>query len=322
MNDPDDKAAQRTDSTAGESATADRQKLSAGRALLNKLKSLQRFGPISFLVEWIKCLSEHRVSLVGAQLAYYLMLSFFPFTIFLLSIFSYSRFGSEEILANQLALLPEASSNFLKPILLNIVRVRSTALLSTSLFLALWSSSTGIKNLLNEMSRIFNQGQNKRPFWRTRLAAVAATVLIAVLMILILASQVFGNVIYNYLSRYFAWNEISSTIWDTLVTYIPLVILSLGLAMLYRYGPYFEPGCRLSFGKAWISGAVAAVSWVLISYLFRIYVNNFANYANVYGSLVGIVLLLLWLYFSAVVIMAGSVFASVWQERSRRRMVQ
>jgi membrane protein len=322
MNDPDDKAAQKTDYPEEESATADRQKLSAGRTLLNKLKFLQRFGPISFLVEWIRRMSENRVSLVGAQLAYYLMLSFFPFTIFLLSIFSYSRFGSEEILANQLALLPEASSNFLTPILLNIVRTRSTALLSTSLFLALWSSSTGIKNLINEMSRIFNQGQNKRPFWRTRLVAAAATVLIVVLMILILASQVFGNVIYNYLSRYFSWSEISHSIWDALVTYIPLVILSLGLAMLYRYGPYFEPGCRLSFRKAWVSGGVAAVSWVLISYLFRIYVNNFANYANVYGSLVGIILLLFWLYLSAVVIMAGSVFASVWQERSRRKMIQ
>ena len=71
---------------------------------------------------------------------------------------------------------------------------------------------------------------------------------------------------------------------------------------------YFEPGCRLSFRKAWFRALLP--SQVLISYLFRIYVNNFANYANVYGSLVGIILLLFWLYLSARDY-GYSVFASV-----------
>ena len=68
----------------------------------------------------------------------------------------------------------------------------------------------------------------------------------------------------------------------------------------------FRAGLSSELGKAWVSGGCRC-QLGLISYLFRIYVNNFANYANVYGSLVGIILLLFWLYLSAVVIMAGSV---------------
>lgn len=279
---------------------------------------LSNYKFFSVLFAWIKRLGQDRVNLVSAQLAYFLILSFFPFTIFLLSIFSYSRFGQEEVLSQQMALLPPASADLLQPIIMSIVRNRSAALLSSSLLLTLWSSSTGMNNLLSSMTRTFNQGEDIRPVWRSRLAALAATVLVVVLIALMLVSQVFGGVIYSYLEDYFSWGNFAAMLWNYTLTLIPLVILSLGLALLYRYGPYFPKGKRLGFGKAWLSGILASISWILFSYLFSIYVTNFANYAVVYGSLGGIIMLLLWLYFSAFCIMAGSVFASVLQERGQK----
>ncbi len=283
--------------------------------LSRAVSKLENYRFFSFLIAWIKRLGQDSVNLVSAQLAYYLILSFFPFTIFLLSIFSYSRFGQEEILSQQLALLPPAAADIIQPIIMDIIGGRSATLLSSSLILTLWSSSTGMNNLLNSMTKTFHKGENERPFWRSRLVALAATVLVVVLIALMLVSQVFGGVIYSYLSDYFSWGDLAKTIWDYTLTLIPLVILSLGLAFLYRYGPYFPKGKRPGFGKAWVSGIVASVSWILISYLFSMYVTNFANYANVYGSLGGIIMLILWLYFSAFCIMAGSVFASVLQNR-------
>ncbi len=290
---------------------------------LSKLAArLQKISFFSFLFAWIKRLGQDKVNLVSAQLAYYLILAFFPFTIFLLSIFSYSRFGHEEILAQQLALLPEAAADLLKPIMMDIVNKRSTALLSTSLFLALWSSSTGMHNLLTAMCRTFSGGERKRGFIRARLMAIAATILIIVLLALLLISQVFGDIIYNYLRQYLAWGNLAKSIWNYALTLFPLLVLSLGLALLYRYGPHFPAGSRLPFKKAWISAIVASISWILISYGFGIYVSNFANYSNVYGSLGGIIILILWLYFSAFTIMAGSVLASVWQDRSRQKKIE
>ncbi len=278
---------------------------------------LNKFKFFSILFAWIKRLAQDRVNLVSAQLAYFLVLSFFPFTIFLLSVLSYSRFGQADILFQHLTLLPSASADFLQNIIMDIVNSKSTALLSSSFVLTLWSSSTGMKNLLNSMTKTFNKGEDRRPIWWSRLVALAATVLLVALITLMLVSQVFSGLIYSYLSDYFSWGDLAETIWNYMLILVPLIVLSLGLAMLYRYGPYFPKDKRLKFSKAWVGGVVASVSWILFSYLFSIYVTNFSNYAVVYGSLGAIIVLLLWLYFSAFCIMAGSVFASVLQDRSQ-----
>jgi membrane protein len=91
------------------------------------------------------------------------------------------------------------------------------------------------------------------------------------------------------------------TIWRLLSWPLALAIMSAAFAFVYRYGP-----SRWDSGTPMMPGAVlAAVSWAMLSALFRLYVSNFGNYNKAYGAIGAVIVLMLWLYMSAAVLLVG-----------------
>ena len=91
-------------------------------------------------------------------------------------------------------------------------------------------------------------------------------------------------------------------VWQLLSWPLALGIVSAAFAFVYRYGP-----SRWSPGTPILPGAVvAAVSWAIMSGLFRLYVANFGNYNRAYGAIGAVIVLMLWLYMSALVLLVGN----------------
>ncbi|NLC84301.1 MAG: YihY/virulence factor BrkB family protein [Ruminococcaceae bacterium] len=261
-----------------------------------------------FLKELFRRIKEDQISATGAQLAYYLVLSFFPFLIFLLTLVPYTPLASEEVLTQILANLPSNTRELLEPIVVEVVSQRSVALLSSALFLALWSGSSGMANLLNAMTAAFDI-TNMRPGIVKRLISVFFTLMLALIIIISMVSQVFGDQLIQAVIRLINNSIATGTItllWDLTRTVLPLIVMTLGFTLLFKFGPGFPANQKVSFKEALLGGTFAAVAWMLISLGFSFYVDNFSNYSRTYGSLGGIIVLLIWLYISSFVIMLGA----------------
>lgn len=259
----------------------------------------------SYIRDFLRRCKEDNVSATGAQLAYYLVLAFFPFLIFLLTLMPLTPLADQDILASLLQVMPESAADIVGPVVEDVLNNRSGTLLSTALILTLWSASSGMNNLLSAMDIAFDV-DNKRNFIVKRLISLLFTLVLVLMIFITLASQVFGEVIVSYLSSTALSSGVVEGTWSLVRNLIPFVVMVLGFSLLYRYGPGFPKEEILSFKEALIGGVVAAAGWTLISQGFAFYVSNFANYSNTYGSIGGLIILLVWLYISSLVIMLGA----------------
>ena len=263
---------------------------------------------------------QNNIFNTGAQLAYHLLLSFFPLLIFILSLLSFTALGRAESLSQILAVLPDNASQLLKPVLLDLVDKRSGTLLSVSLVLALWSGSAGVRQVILAMDRTF-EVDRRRPFFALYGLSILVTLILTALVLLILASQVFGTVIRDFIVSQFDDVIALASLWTLLAGLLPVVLIMAVFTLFYYLVPAFPAGERVRFRFALAGGITAGLGWLLVSFGFRFYVNRFANYASTYGSLGGIIVLLIWLYLNSVIIMVGAevTAALVYQSDARQK---
>ena len=249
---------------------------------------------IAFLKRLLSRLQTRRVTEIAAQLAYFLMLSFFPFLLFLLSLLSFTDLGTDASLHQILKALPATTASMIEPVLKDILANRSGALLGFSLVLALWSGAAGMENVLAAMERGFTTGE-ARHIIRRKLAALGATIGLALLIFTSLALQVFAPLL--------PLKGVAATVARLVLS---LAILTLGLSALYRFGPAYGRGEAPKFRVILPVATVTGVFWMLASGLFSLYVGNFPAYAKTYGALAGVIVLLVWLFITALILLLGA----------------
>ena len=257
-----------------------------------------------FLDKFITGILEDEVSAVGGQLTYFLILSIFPFLIFFLNILSYTSIAQEEILDNLLIVLPLETQILLRGIAKEIVGYSSDTLLSIGIILALWTGSLGISSIMRAVNKAYDV-EKKRPYWRLKGIAIIFTVALAIVLIIVLSMLVFGEVIGRKIFSAFGATHIFYHIWEFLRIIIPFLSMVIIFALLYRFSPTPVEGLEIKFRDTIPGALFAAIGWIIASMVFSFYVNNFGNYSKTYGSLGGIIILLVWLYISSITIILG-----------------
>ncbi|MED4604000.1 YihY/virulence factor BrkB family protein [Paenibacillus validus] len=240
------------------------------------------------------------VSALAAQLTYYLILSFFPFLIFVAALLSFTRFSAIDALERLSLFLPEMSNQTISEVLYEIEQTRSGSLLSFGLIAALWSASNGVNAIIKGLNKAYDEEEN-RPFWLVRSMSLLTTVVLAVAILLSFSMLVFGRMIGEWIYHTAHLPGDFSQLWGWVQYAIPLVVLWTMFVLLYSY----LPNVRLGY-KAVIPGAIFATGgWIVVSMLFSFYVNHFDSYSRTYGSIGGIIVLLTWLYLSSMIILLG-----------------
>lgn len=257
-----------------------------------------------FLDELVCRIKEDEVPAIGGQLTYFLILSIFPFLIFFLNILSYTSIAQEEILDNLLIVLPTETQILLKNIVREIVGSSSETLLSIGIVLTLWTGSLGITSIIRAVNKAYNV-EKKRPYWRLKGLAIIFTIALAIVLIIVLSMLVFGEVIGNKIFAVFGATHIFYHIWEFFRIIIPLFSMVIIFALLYKFSPTPEEGLNIKFSQTIPGALFAAIGWILASMVFSFYVNNFGSYSKTYGSLGGIIILLLWLYIASIMIILG-----------------
>lgn len=248
---------------------------------------------------------KRRLMGLSAEMAYNAMLALFPAILAVLTaigLFEESLQDTFRDLANQLSkVAPDQALDLIRAFREEISRTKSSSLFSLSFVLAIWTSSGALSAAMNALDQIHEIPlQQTRPFWKAKLISLGLT--IGSIVLLVTAS--FLVFISGWLVGIVAQQSgvgILLTLWRLLSWPLALGIVATAFAFIYRFGP-----SRWTQGTPIMPGAVlAAISWAILSALFRLYVANFGNYNKVYGAVGAVIVLLLWLYMTSLVLLLG-----------------
>ena len=259
---------------------------------------------VIFLHEFFFRMKDDNVTAIGAQLSYYLILSIFPFLIFFLNILSFTPLVREDVLQSIITVLPLETQKIITYLVLETVQTSSETLLSLSAITGIWAASKGIMALIRAINKAYDV-EETRSYIELRLLAVLFTLALLILLTIVLLTIVFSEVLASRLFNILGVTLNFMIFWESLRLTISLGSMVLIFALLFRFSPSIRNGKGISF-KSTLPGAVfSSIGWIITSTLFSYYVNNFANYSKTYGSLGGMIVLLIWLYFSSIIIVMG-----------------
>jgi membrane protein len=247
-------------------------------------------------------IGEDRLLAVAAGVVFYGLLAVFPAVTALVSL--YGLFASPAAISDQLALL----SGILPDSAVEILREQIGRLTANSsklglgfifgLAVALWSANSGMKAIMDALNVVYEE-KEKRGFIKLNLVSFGFTLAGIGVLLLALATVVVLPVALNYLGLHNTTDQLLRFArWPLLI-----VVIILGLAVLYRYGP-----SRREPRWQWISaGSVfAAVAWLVSSALLSWYLASFAHYDATYGSLGAGIGMMMWMWISSIVILFGA----------------
>jgi len=257
-----------------------------------------------FLKELILRIREDNVTAIGAQLSYYLVLSIFPFIIFLLNILSYTPIAREDVLHSIIVLMPTDIQRTVSNLMVETINKSSETLLSLGAITGIWAASKGIMSLIRVLNKAYDV-EESRSYFELRIIAIVFTLALLVLLSIVLLTLVFGEVLGNRLFDFLGIGQNFIVFWKFLRVIISLASMIFIFALIYRFSPSISNGRKIHYKHAMPGAVFASLGWIITSSLFSYYVNNFASYGKTYGSLGGVIVLLIWLYMSSIIIIMG-----------------
>ena len=240
---------------------------------------------------------------LSAQLSYYFFLALFPAILFLLALASFFP------ISNLTDDISGSLGPFVSPQVLELIQEQmrrlanneNGGLLTVGVAGALWSSSAALVSIVGALNRAYDIEEG-RPWWKVRLIAIALTLGVAAIVLVALSLILAGPTVADKLGNMTGWG--SPFEWAWLVLQWPLVfaLVATGIGLIYYFGPDADQDW------AWITpGAIAAtILWLVISLIFKLYVANFTDYERSYGTVGGVIVVLLWFYVSGIAILTGA----------------
>ena len=251
-----------------------------------------------------------QIPLHSARTGFFLVLSLFPSLLLFLGLLHHISFDADDLLRFLEGIIPHYLLPMVEMLIDASYRHASGTLLSVSVLAALWSASKGTYGLICGLHAVYGVAQ-RRGYWQTRGISVIYTFALLLALMLTLALHVFGNSVLDFL-----WMTTIPVLMRVMelvnLRFVLLLLLQTALfTLLYAFLPYKRNRLRHSIPGAF----VVSLCWVVFSELFSIYVEHFAAYTNIYGSVYALALGMLWLYCCISILFYGGAFNRWLQER-------
>jgi len=278
-------------------------------------KDIPKRGWRDILMRVKRQMSEDRLSIVAAGVAFYALLAVFPALIALVALYGLA-FDPKQVSDQVAALggvLPPQAADILLGQLQDLTGTRRGALglgAIGGLALALWSASAGVRTLMEALNVAYDEEEKRGflSFYGTALLLTLAAILGAIVAILAVVAL---PIVVKFLGLgSLLEGLISLARWP-----IVAAAMMLGFAVIYRYGPSREEP-RWSWVSA--GAVVATLLWIAGSALFSLYVTKFGNYNETYGSVGAIVILLTWFLLTAYAILIGAEVNAEMERQTRK----
>jgi len=267
---------------------------------------------IKMIFGFVDAMQDDHVGAYAAQSAYFIMLSFFPFTILLVTLIQYTSITAQDVYHAAQMVFPESMDNFILG-LIEEVYSKTALTVSLSAIVTAWSAGKGFLALMRGMNTIYNV-EERRNYFVLRLRSALYTVAFVVAVILSLVVLVFGNSLHEAAVQYVPLLAVITGVIVRFKGILAIGFLSVVFVILYR----FVPNRRARLISQAPGGIFSAVCWYLFSIGFSVYVEYSPGLSNMYGSLTTIVLVMLWLYFCMYIILIGAEINSYFEDQFRR----
>ncbi|MBN1205750.1 MAG: YihY/virulence factor BrkB family protein [Myxococcaceae bacterium] len=263
----------------------------------------------------VKEFQEDTVTDCAAQLSFYFLFSLFPLLFVLVTLVAYLPFapGAVEAMVARLApLVPGEAMALVDEHLRSLVNQPRPKLLTVGIVVVLWTASRGVDALRKALNMAYDVPES-RPFWRTQGVAMLMTLVGALLIPVSFTVFLLGGKAGAWLAERLELEEAFHLIWSWLRWPFTASLVMLMLALCY----YVLPDVKQRF-KYITPGSVLGTSlWMACTWGFTWYVEQFGRYNVTYGSIGGVVVLLLWLYITGLIFITGGEVNAILEHASR-----
>ena len=270
--------------------------------------------PFRFLWDLAKSFLRHGCASLAASLAFFSLLSLFPLVFLLL--YGLSFVVNQEVVGEQVLLsflkgfLPSLGEHIAK----ELHRVSALETVRWAVFLTfVWFGTLVFYELDYALNVVFESTWRRHPLISTGIAVASLAATEFVLLLSYSATQIV-NFLTGYAPRLWGLDLLALAAHDLFLTYtLPFVLAFLAVTGLYRLVPRRRPQWR----EAMIGALTFSLLWIATKLLFVTYITYATVYAQLYGSLLEVILLLLWVYYSAALLLIGAEVSHHLQQRSQ-----
>lgn len=257
------------------------------------------------LIDWIQNLltkiRKDRLAAYSGQSAYFIILSFLPFLLFLLTLVQHLPIDMEAMMDAIFLVIPRSYETTVAAIL-NDIHVESGAtILSVSVIITIWTAGKGIMALSDGLNSVQGIEEN-RNYFILRLKAALYTLLFAIVIIFTVIVLVFGNRIYSWLRTAIPNMPEYSQILSMLQSFIAIGFYILIFTLFYK----FLPAKPMKTLKQLPGAIFTTAGWMIGSYIFSLYVEYSSSSSYMYGSLTYLILFFIYLYLMMYIFFLGA----------------
>ncbi|HEY4175939.1 MAG TPA: YihY/virulence factor BrkB family protein [Kofleriaceae bacterium] len=263
----------------------------------------RRLPKLVFLRRLVNECIDDNITDLGAMMAYYAVLALFPMIVFIvtLSLLVIDPVTVHTGVLMVTSTLPESTRVLISDFTSKLIDGAGTGFAITSLVIALWGASRGTASLATALDAIFDC-EERRPWWKRQVIAVAVTVAVALMAVLALALLVVGPVVGHYLVDRFGLGSAFDVVWSTGRWVGAGLLVMTVCAVVYK----FLPDRRAPFRIFTTGSFVGVALWLGISFAFNVYLRRWGSYDKTYGALGGAIIFLTWLWLSNVALLVGA----------------
>lgn len=263
----------------------------------NKFRLLQKM----YEKMWRNMKKDH-ISASAAQCAYYVILSFIPFVILLLTLIQYTNIQPQQLFNIISKVIPESMSEIVLGVIMEVYS-KSIGTISISLIFTLFSADRGLYALIKGLHSVYNfNDDEEKSFIYLKLMSLLKTVAFIVIMVVGLVLLVFGSSIISTIQENFGLLK-GYTLFSKIITYvIALLVIFVVFLCIYK----FIPGHKITFKSQIRGAAFGSIALNVVSFVFARYLDIFKGFSITYGSLTTLMLIMMWTYTCFYIIFLGA----------------
>ncbi|MCF6165348.1 Inner membrane protein YihY formerly thought to be RNase [Furfurilactobacillus rossiae] len=262
-----------------------------------------------FFKIFLRRFGNAEVSNSAVILAWYSLLSIFPAVIVIGNLLPIFGINARTVLDYLQTAVPADVYRTLAPAILSFLQRGSGSLLSIGAVVALWSTSQVVAAFQRTVNQAYGVGENQNAI-ANRLFSFMWMILVIVIMAIIILFFTLGQVVVKQLTPLLHLSHNITSVVSSLKWPVTLSLLFVLLLLLY----YFLPNVRLKWRYVWVGALLSTVAWLSLSQLFSLYVDYFAKSVTTYKTVGSVIVIMMWLNFSGIVILTGSVLNASIQE--------
>jgi len=239
----------------------------------------------------------------AAGLTYRVLLAFFPFLLFLMSLMGFLNLDESAILEGLYYVLPNEVANLVSSFISELSLTRSRGIMTTAIFFSVYNSTNGFRAIIRYTNRAFGI-QDRRSFIVQVGLSFVLMILFSLALVIMLGVIVFGQYIWGYF-----FPNGSDMLFRLASGAISFAILVLATSLIYKLA------CAKSLTLKYIlpGATLTVLTWIIVTSLFGFVISNFTQYPAIYGSFAGVFILILWLNTITMILLIGNEANSLLQ---------